>query len=105
MQDLTVEDNILSNIHEKLESGFYLDKISIDAEAVDSYKGKNYIRLVFKHCFELDGDIYEDGGDYVSVYLPLPLRFDEEWFKKYKELNLTVESIKNYVFEEYLKKV
>ena len=60
---------------------------------------------MFKHCFEIDRDIYEDGGDYVSVYLSLPLRFDEEWFKIYKELNLTVESIKNYVVEEYLKKV
>ena len=25
-----MEDNILSNIHEKIESGFYLDKINID---------------------------------------------------------------------------
>ena len=96
----------MSNIHEKLESGFYLVKISIHADGVRAYKEEKYIRLVFMHGIHLDdGSIVEDGGDYVSVYLPLPLRFDEEWFKKYKELNLTVESIKNYVFEEYLKKV
>ena len=40
MEDLTVEDNILSNIHEKLKPGFYLDKMRIDADGVDAYKKK-----------------------------------------------------------------
>ena len=104
MKDLAVEDNILSNIHEKLKLGFYLDKISIDADEVKVYKKENYIRLLFMHGIHLDdGKIVEDGGDYVSVYLPLPLRFNEEWFKKYKKLNLTEKSIKAFVVEEYLK--
>ena len=104
MEDSRVEDNILSNIHEKLKSGFYLDKISIDADGVDVYKEESNVRLVFMHGIHLDdGSIVEDGGDYVSVYLPLPLRFNEEWFKKYKELNLTEESIKAFKAEEYLK--
>ena len=100
---MKVEDNILSNIHERLTSDFYLGKISIDADRVDAYKEDKYIRLVFMHGILLDdGSMVEDGGDYVSVYLPLPLRFNEEWFKKYKELNLTVESIKAYDIEGYL---
>ena len=104
MKYLVVEDNILSNIHEKLKSGFYLDKISIDSDMVVSHKDKRYIILTFMNCVKMDdGTMYEDGGDYVSVYLPLPLRFDKEWFKKYKELNLTVESIKDYEVEGYLK--
>ena len=104
MEDLAVKDNILSNIKEKLESGYYIDKISIDADGVVACKEEKYVRLVFMHGILLDdGKMVEDGGDYVSVYLPLPLRFDEEWFKKYKELNLTVESIKGYDIEGYLK--
>ena len=100
-----MEDNILSNIHEKLKSGFYLDKISIDADGVNANKEKDNVRLVFMHGILLDdSSMVEDGGDYVSVYLPLPLRFDEEWFKNYKELNLTVESMKAYDNEGYLKK-
>ena len=102
--NLEKDSDILTNIHEKLKSGFSLDKISIDADGVDAYKEESYVRLIFMHGIHLDdGSIVEDGGDYVSVYLPLPLRFDEEWFKKYKELNLTVESIKNYDVEGYLK--
>ena len=104
MKDSRVEDNILSNIHEKIKSGFYLDKISIDADGVKAYKEENYIRLVFIPGIHLDnGSIIERGGDYVSVYLPLPLRFNEKWFKKYKKLNLTEESIKDFEAEEYLK--
>ena len=98
-------DDILSNIHEKLKSGYYIDKISIDADGVDAHKKEKYIRLVFMHGILLDdGSMVEDGGDYVSVYLPLPLRFGEEWFKNYKKLNLTVESIKAYDIEGCLKK-
>ena len=52
-----------------------------------------------------DGSMVEDGGDYVSIYLPLPLRFDEDWFKKYKKINLTVKNIKNFILEEYLNEV
>ena len=104
MEDLAVEDNIISNIHEKLKSGFYLDKISIDADGVEAYKEKDNVRLIFMNRILLDdGKMVEDGGDYVSIYLPLPLRFDEEWFKKYKEITLTVETIEKCVSEGYLK--
>ena len=81
-----------------------IDKISIDADGVVAYKEKSNVILVFKHGIHLDdGSIVEDGGDYVSVYLPLPLRFNEEWFKKYKEINLIEESIKAFEVEGYLK--
>ena len=84
----------------------YVDKISIDAVAVEAYKEKDSIRLTFMNGILLDdGRMVEDGGDYVSIYLPLPLRFDEEWFKKYKKINLTEDTIKNCISEEYLKKV
>ena len=72
-----MEDNILSNIHEKIESGFYLDKINIDGKS--------------------------DVG--IAVRLPLPLRFDEEWFKYYKEQNITRGSVICYHIDGYLKKV
>ena len=98
--------DILYNIDEKIKSGFYLDKISINADEVEAYKGKDNIRLIFMNGILLDdGNIVEDGGDYVSIYLPLPLRFDEEWFKKYKEINLNVETIENCYSEEYIKVV
>ena len=102
--DLKKDSDILHNLNKKLKSGFYLDKISIDADGVEAYKEKDYIRLIFMHGILLDdGKMVEDGGDYVSIYLPLPLRFDEEWFKKYKEINLNVETIKNCHLEGYLK--
>ena len=41
----------------------------------------------------INGELIEDGGDYVMIYLPLSLKFDEEWFKKYKEINLNVKTI------------
>ena len=95
---------ILSNIYKKIKAGFYLDKISIDADGVEAYKEKDNVRLTFMNGILLDnGDIVEDGADYVSIYLPLPLRFDEEWFKKYKEINLNVETIKKCHSEGYLK--
>ena len=104
MKVLAVKDNILSNIQEKLKSGFYLDKISIVADGVEAYKEKDNVRLTFMHGILLDdGKMVEDGGDYVSIYSPLPLRFDEEWFKKYKEINLTEETIKDCHTEGYLK--
>ena len=93
MEDLIVSKN-------------YIDRINIDSEAVEAYKEKDSIRLTFMNGILLDdGKMVEDGGDYVSIYLPLPLRFDEEWFKKYKEINLTEDTIKNCISEEYLKRV
>ena len=70
MEDLAVEDNILSNIHEKLKSGFYLDKINIDGK-LEIWKKKCLVIL----CCNGKSD---DGSDGLAVRLPLPLRFDEE---------------------------
>ena len=93
-------------MHESIVLKNYMDKISIDADGVVAYKEKDSIRLVFMNGVLLDdGSMVEDGGDYVSIYLPLPLRFDEEWFKKYKEINLNDNTIKNCISEDYLKKV
>ena len=72
-------DGNLVNLQEKLESGFYLDKINID--------GKFEILEEEEKCLVLlccNGKL-DDGSDGLAVRLPLPLRFDEEWFKKYKE--------------------
>ena len=92
------EDHILSNIHEKLKSGFYLDKINIDGREFEIYeKTKEYLVLLCKN-----GDP-DDGGDGLAVRLPLPLRFDEEWFKKYKEINISRGSIIAYNMEGFLK--
>ena len=98
-----MNNDILSNIDEKLKSGFYLDKISIDADGVEAYKEKDYIRLILLHRILDDGDMVEDVSDYVSIFLPLPFRFDEEWFKKYKEINLNRGSVICYYLEKNLK--
>ena len=77
MEVLPVENDILSNIDEKLKSGFYLDKINID--------GKFEIWKQEEKCLVLlccNGKL-DDGSDGLAVRLPLPLRFDEEWFQKY----------------------
>ena len=102
MEDLLLSkhyvDDILDNIHEKLESGFYLDKINIDGREFEIFeKTKEYLVLLCKN-----GDP-DDAGDGLAVRLPLPLRFDEEWFKKYKEINITRGSVICYHIEGYLK--
>ena len=98
-------EDMLSNIDEKIKSGFYLDKICIDSDMIVSHKDERYIRLTFMNCVKMDdGTMYEDGGDYVYIYLPLPLRFDEEWFKIYQLINLTKETITCCDAEGYLKK-
>ena len=103
LSDIEISNFIRSGIEQKIKSGFYLDKISIDADGVEAYKEKDNVRLTFMQGILLDnGDLVENGGDYVSIYLPLPLRFDEEWFKKYKEINLTVETIRDCFSEGYL---
>ena len=92
------DKDILDNLHGKLVSGFYLDKINIDGKEFEVYeKEKEVLVLLCK-----TGTI-EDGGDGIAVHLPLPLRFDEKWFLKYKELNLTVESIISYYLEGFIK--
>ena len=93
-------------MHESIGLNKYVDKISIDADSFKAYREKDSIRLVFMNGVLLDdGSMVEDGGDYVSIYLPLPLRFDEEWFKKYKEINLNDHTVNNCYSEDYLKKV
>ena len=80
-------DDILDNLQEKLESGFYLDKINID--------GKFEIWKQEEKCLVLlccNGKI-DDGGDGLAVRLPLPLRFDKEWFKNYNQQNITIEEV------------
>ena len=45
----------------------------------------------------------DDGSDGIAVRLPLPLRFDEEWFNKYKDRNLSRGSIICYYLEGFIK--
>ena len=90
---------ILSNIHEKLKSGFYLDKINIDGK-FEIWKKKKEKCLVILCC----NGKSDDGSDGLAVRLPLPLRFDEEWFKKYKEINMSRGSVISYYnFKGFLK--
>ena len=99
MKDSLVENDILSNINEKLKSGFYLDKINIDGTEFEVYeKNKECLVLLCKT------GISDDGSDGLAVRLPLPLRFDDEWFTKYKEINLSVGSIIAYNMEGFIKK-
>ena len=88
-----MEDVILSNIDERLKSGFYLDRISINGTEFEVYE-KNEECLVLL-CKTGNSD---DGSDGIAVRLPLPLRFDEEWFKKYREINI----LKGNVISNYL---
>ena len=93
-----MKNDILSNIYKKLESGFYLDKISIDGKFELWEQEEKCLVLL---CCNGKSD---DGSDGLAVRLPLPFRFDEEWFKKYKEINLNRGSVKCYYLEGYLKK-
>ena len=89
---------VLNNLQEKLESGFYLDKINIDGREIEVYeKNEKELVLLFKN-----GKI-DDGGDSLAVRLPLPFRFDEEWFNKYKDVNISCGSIIACYLEGLLK--
>ena len=82
----------------------YIDKINIDSDEFRISKEEGSIRLEFINGLLLDdGFMVEDGGDYVYIYLPLPLRFDQEWFEKYKKVNLNEDTIRNCISEEYIK--
>ena len=97
MEDLAVENNILFNINEKLKSGFYLDKINIDGKFEIWEQEEKCLVLL---CCSGKSD---DGSDGLAVRLPLPLKFDEEWFKKYKEINITRGSVICYHIDGFLK--
>ena len=98
MKDSIVSKHYLDNFDEKLNSGFYLDKVNIDGKFEIWEQEK---RLVLLCC----NGKSDDGSDGLAVCLPLPLRFDEEWFKKYKEQNITRGSVICYHIDGYLKKV
>ena len=86
VEELEANRDILDNLQEKLVSAFYLDKINIEGKFVICSTGKS-----------------EDGSDGIAVCLPLPLKFDEEWFNKYKELNLTRGGIISFYLEGFIK--
>ena len=93
-------------MEDKIFSKNYIDRICIDSDVVEAYKEKDNVRVIFINTIELDdGTRVEDGGDYVSIYLPLPLRFDEKWFNKYKEINLTEDTSECCDSEGYIKKL
>ena len=90
-------DDILDNLQEKLESGFYLDKINIDGK-FEIWKQEQKCLVLL--CCNGKSD---DGSDGLVVRLTLPLRFDEEWFKKYKEEIITRGSVICYHIDGFLK--
>ena len=90
-------DDILDNLQEKLESGFYLDKINIDGK-FEIWKQEEKCLVLL--CCNGKSD---DDSDGFAVRLPLPLRFDEEWFKKYKEQHITRGSVICYHIDGFLK--
>ena len=95
----------ISDFKGKMKSGYFENVISIVPEDVEAFKEKDYIELLFRNYMVLDdGDWCETGGDYVSLYLPLPIKFDDEWIEKYKKVNLTVYTIEDCYSQEYLKK-
>ena len=91
---------------EKIESGYFTNLISIFPQSVEAFKEKDHIRLLFRIYLSPDknGDRYETGGDYVSLYLPLPLEFDDKWIEKYRKVNLTVRTIEDCYSGGYVKK-
>ena len=96
---LTKETNIyvLDNLQEKLVSSFYLDKINIDGKEFEVYeKNKKELVLLCK-----TGNSDDDDG--IAVRFPLPPRFDEEWFSKYKNRNISSGSIICYYLEGFIK--
>ena len=97
MEDSIVSKHYLDNFDEKINSGFYLDKINIDGKFEIWEQEEKCLVLL---CCNGKSD---DGSDGLAVRLPLPLRFDEEWFKKYKELNLNRGSFISYYLDGYLK--
>ena len=94
------------NFREKLKSGYFTNLISIFPQSVEAFQEKDYIRLLFRTYLSPDknGDRYETGGDYVSLYLPLPLEFDDKWIEKYRKVNLTVRTIEDCYSGGYVKK-
>ena len=90
-------DDILDNLQEKLESDFYLDKINIDGK-FEIWKQEEKCLVLL--CCNGKSD---DGSDGLAVRLPIPLRFDEEWFKKYKEQHITRGSVICYHIDGFLK--
>ena len=97
VEELEANRDILDNLQEKLVSGFYLDKINIEGKFVIWGQNKEDLVLV---CSTGKS---EDGSDGIAVCLPLPLKFDEEWFNKYKELNLTRGGIISFYLEGFIK--
>ena len=89
-----MENVILSNIHEKLKSGFYLDRISINGTEFEVYEQNEECLVLL--CKTGNSD---DGSDGIAVRLPLPLRFDEEWLKKYREINILKGNVISYYLE------
>ena len=94
------------DFREKIELGYFTNLISIFPQSVEAFQEKDHIRLLFRTYMSLDenGDQYETGGDYVSLYLPLPLEFDDKWIEKYRKINLTVRTIEDCILGGYVKK-
>ena len=89
-----MDRDILDNLQEKLVLGFYLDKINIDGKFEIWEQNKECLVLL---CKTGNSD---DGSDGIAVYLPLPIRFDEEWYMKYKEINYDNLTPNNIIFNE-----
>ena len=94
------------DFREKIELGYFTNLISIFPQSVEAFQEKDHIRLLFRTYLSPDknGDQYETGGDYVSLYLPLPLEFDDKWIEKYRKVNLTVRTIEDSISAGYVKK-
>ena len=94
------------DFREKIELGYFTNLISIFPQSVEAFQEKDHIRLLFRTYMSSDenGDQYETGGDYVSLYLPLPLEFDDKWIEKYRKVNLTVRTIEDSISAGYVKK-
>ena len=67
---------IFSNIKEKINSGYFINKVFIN-----DYQ--DILTLIFKKNIVEDND-----DDYFTIYLPVPIKSDEEWNNKYKKLNV-----------------
>ena len=90
-------DDILYDMDEKINSGFYLDKINIDGKFDILRKDEKELILRCYSDKPLDDDL-----NGCAVYLPLPIRFDGEWFKKFKEMNINKSNLIAYCLDGVL---
>ena len=88
-------------LRRRIRKGEFLDKIIIDKGCYEICGGG------FEHRIEfIDLDCYnrDDKEHSLVVKIPIPITFDEEWFEKFKKLNLDEISVLGFIKAGAIKK-